>query len=82
MKEMQQIDNYIGKVHKKFMNTKATTETHMTRDLWFTMNLMVLAVSNLKRFSSTTSEPKKVYNKLINDFIKNKDYNVEFIKND
>ena len=48
MKEMIQIDNYIGKVHTKFMKVKKTSSDHSTRDLWFSMNLMQLALGNLK----------------------------------
>lgn len=65
MKEMIQIDNYVGKVHKKFMNVKTTTEDHMTRDLWFSMNLMQMALRNLDRWSHTTSEPKKAFNAMV-----------------
>ena len=70
MQEMIKIDNYVGKIHKKFMNVKTTTEDHMTRDLWFSMNLMQMALNNLKRWSYTTTEPKKAFNCMIKKAVK------------
>lgn len=72
MREMIQIDKYVGKVHKKFMNVKTTTEDHMTRDLWFSMNLMQMALRNLDRWSHTTSEPKRAFNAMLKKAIKDK----------
>ena len=62
MKEIVKIDKFVGKVHKKFMNTKTTPEDHMTRDMWFSMNLLQLALYNLQRWSETTTTPKKAFN--------------------
>lgn len=70
MKEMQQIDNYVGNIHKKFMNKKTTTEDHFTRDIWFSMNLLQMALMNLKRVSGTSTTPKKTYNSLLKECIK------------
>ena len=70
MKEMQQIDNYVGNVHKKFMSKKTTTEDHFIRDIWFSMNLLQMALMNLKRVSSTSTTPKKTYNCLLKKCIK------------
>ena len=76
MKEMQQIDKYVGNVHKKFMNKKTTTEDHFTRDIWFSMNLLQMALMNLKRVSSISLKPKQTYNSLLKECIeKNKTYN-------
>ena len=70
MKEMQQIDKYVGNVHKKFMNKKTTTEDHFNRDIWFSMNLLQMALMNLKRDSSTSTTPKKTYNCLLKECVK------------
>jgi hypothetical protein len=70
MKEMNQIDNYIGKVHTKFMKVKVSSEDHSTRDLWFSMNLMQLALNNLKRCSNTFRNSDKVYKDILKKCIK------------
>ena len=59
MKEMDQIEKYIANVHKKFMNVKTTTDDHMTRDLWFTMNILTLAFNNLHRCLKQLRHHKK-----------------------
>ena len=69
MKQMNEIDKYIGQIHKKFMNTKTTPEEHMTRDLWFSMNLMQLAYNNLKRWSLTTSKPSRNFKITLKNFL-------------
>ena len=61
MKEIVKIDKFVGKVHKEFMNTKTTPEDHMTRDMWFSMNLLQLALYNLQRWSETTTTPCKTF---------------------
>ena len=65
MKEIVQVDKFVGKVHKKFMNTKTTPEDHMTRDMWFSMNLLQLALYNLQRCSETSTTPKKAFNSML-----------------
>ena len=65
MKEMEQIEKYVGKIHKKFMNVKTTSEDHMTRDLWFSMNVLTMAFNNLDRWSKTTTTPNKAFKNLI-----------------
>ncbi len=65
MKEMIQIENYVAKVHKKFMSVKTTTEDHFTRDLWFSMNIMTMAFNNLERWSKTTQNPNKAFKDMI-----------------
>ena len=62
MKEIVKIDKFVGKVLIEFMNTKSTPEDHMTRDMWFSMNLLQLALYNLQRLSETTTTPKKAFN--------------------
>jgi hypothetical protein len=74
MKEMIQIDNYIGKVHTKFMKVKKTSSDHSTRDLWFSMNLMQLALGNLKRCSSTFHNSDKVFKDILKECIKGPKY--------
>ena len=61
MKEMIQIEKYVANIHKKFMKVKTTSEDHMTRDLWFTMNILTLAFNNLHRWSQTTTTPQKAF---------------------
>jgi hypothetical protein len=65
MKEMIQIEKYVANIHKKFMKVKTTSEDHMTRDLWFTMNILTMAFNNLNRWSETTTTPKKAFKELI-----------------
>jgi len=65
MQEMEQIEKYVGKIHKKFMNVKTTSEDHMTRDLWFSMNVLTMAFNNLDRWSQTTTTPNKAFKNLI-----------------
>lgn len=70
IKEMNKIDKYIGKVHTKFMKAKVSSEDHNTRDLWFSMNLMQLALGNLKRCSTTFRNSNKVYKDMLKECIK------------
>lgn len=67
---MEQIDSYVGKVHKKFMNVKTTTQDHMTRDLWFSMNLLQMALDNLRRWSYTTNKPDEAFNSMVKKCVK------------
>nr|BAR15105.1 hypothetical protein [uncultured Mediterranean phage uvMED] len=65
MKEMIQIEKYVANIHKKFMEVKTTSKDHMTRDLWFTMNILTMAFNNLERWSQTTTTPNKAFKGLI-----------------
>ena len=70
MKEIDQIGKYVGKVHKKFMNVKTTTDDHLMRDLWFTMNVLTMATNNLRRWSLTTSTPDKSFKSMLKAHLK------------
>ena len=70
MKEMIQIESYVAKVHKKFMDVKTTSKDHFTRDLWFSMNIMTMAFHNLKRWSETTQNPDKAFKDMIKAHLK------------
>ena len=70
MKEMIEIEKYVANIHKKFMNTKSTTDEHMTRDLWFAMNLLTMAINNLRRWSMTTQTPKKALKDMLKAHLK------------
>ena len=67
---MEQIGKYVGKVHKKFMNVKTTTEDHMMRDLWFTMNVLTMATNNLRRWSLMTSTPDRSFKSMLKAHLK------------
>tara|TARA_Y100000289_G_scaffold64976_1_gene77728 strand:- start:1121 stop:1408 length:288 start_codon:yes stop_codon:yes gene_type:complete len=56
-KEMEKVENFIGKTFNKCMNVKSTPKEHLIKDAWFTGNLLCLALSNLIRFSKTTQDP-------------------------
>ena len=70
MKEIDQIGQYVSKVHKKFMNVKTTTDDHLMRDLWFTMNVLTMATNNLRRWSLTTSTPDKSFKSMLKEHFK------------
>jgi len=70
MKEIDQIGQYVDKVHKKFMNVKTTTDDHLMRDLWFTMNVLTMATNNLRRWSLLTTTPDKSFKSMLKEHLK------------
>ena len=70
MQEMNKIDEFVGKVHTKFMNKPRTPEQSMVADLQFSANLMKMAIWNLKRWSKTTNKPNKAWKDILKKIIK------------
>lgn len=69
MKEMIEIEKHITKVYSKFIKQKKPNQDYFTRDMWFAMNLMVLALRNLKRWSEATPIPKQSFKQTIKECV-------------
>ena len=70
MKEMIKIQNFVSKVHNKYMNVPRKPKDSLIADLLFSINLMKMSIWNLRRWSRTTNKPKTAWVEMLNKIIK------------